>query len=199
MESHRGYDPGALDLFHSLKPLADFSCFSETSRLLVELNRSLHHSNLFSEYTGNLSGEEKSKILKSYYFPYREKVEREIEKAMQAGEKVLHLSIHSFTPKLNGIERNADIGLLYDPSKKAEKAFCARMKQELLAEGLELRVRFNYPYLGKADGFTTHLRKVFPENYSGIELEVNQKFSSGNRMEEGLRQKISQAFKNSLL
>ena len=126
-------------------------------------------------------------------------MEREIEKAMQAGEKVLHLSIHSFTPKLNGIERNADIGLLYDPSKKAEKAFCARMKQELLAEGLELRVRFNYPYLGKADGFTTHLRKVFPENYSGIELEVNQKFSSGNRMEEGLRQKISQAFKNSLL
>jgi hypothetical protein len=34
----------------------------------------------------------------------------------------------------------------------------------------------NYPYQGTSDGFTTHLRKKFPDSqYVGIELEVNQK------------------------
>ena len=198
LETHRGYDLGALDLFFFLKPLADHSCFSETSRLLVELNRSLHHPKLFSEYTEILSGLEKRKILDSYYFPYREKVEKEIEKALQEGEKVLHLSVHSFTPKLNGVERNADIGLLYDPSRKAEKAFCIRLKEALMAEDPELSVRFNYPYLGQADGFPTYLRKLFPDNYSGIELEVNQKLSSDNRMEEGLKQLLFDAIGKAL-
>lgn len=33
----------------------------------------------------------------------------------------------------------------------------------------------NYPYLGKADGFTTSLREEFQEQYIGLELELNQK------------------------
>ena len=38
-----------------------------------------------------------------------------------------------------------------------------------------LRIRRNYPYLGKADGFVTHLRRRFKsEDYIGIELEMNQ-------------------------
>jgi len=39
----------------------------------------------------------------------------------------------------------------------------------------ELRVRRNYPYAGKGDGLTSHLRLHFPPRaYVGIELEVNQ-------------------------
>jgi hypothetical protein len=37
-------------------------------------------------------------------------------------------------------------------------------------------VRRNYPYAGKGDGLTAHLRLRFPARaYVGIELEVNQK------------------------
>ena len=36
----------------------------------------------------------------------------------------------------------------------------------------EINVRFNYPYRGAADGFTTYLRKCFPKNYVGFELEI---------------------------
>src|SRR5690606_41948935 len=43
LQTHRGFDPGTLDLFQYLKPLSHFSIFSDTSRLLIELNRSLHH------------------------------------------------------------------------------------------------------------------------------------------------------------
>jgi hypothetical protein len=46
----------------------------------------------------------------------------------------------------------------------------------------EMRVRRNYPYLGRADGMATFLRKHFPEDsYLGIELEFNQKFPQGGR------------------
>jgi hypothetical protein len=37
-------------------------------------------------------------------------------------------------------------------------------------------------YLGKADGFTTYLRKQFPESYIGIEIEINQKFAENYKM-----------------
>jgi hypothetical protein len=44
----------------------------------------------------------------------------------------------------------------------------------------ELRVRRNYPYLGKADGFTTYLRRHFPvDRYAGVEFEVNPKHPLG--------------------
>jgi predicted N-formylglutamate amidohydrolase len=99
---------------------------------------------------------------------------------------VLHLSVHSFTPKLNGEVRNADVGILYDPRRLAEREVCTRWKGTLLAltatshdNGYKLqsdcRIRMNYPYRGASDGLTTALRRVFPaRDYLGIELEVNQ-------------------------
>ena len=55
LNSHRGLDFGALDLFRQLQDLAQYSQFNEISRLLVEVNRSLNHPALFSEFTKNLS------------------------------------------------------------------------------------------------------------------------------------------------
>ncbi|HKL35018.1 MAG TPA: N-formylglutamate amidohydrolase [Salegentibacter sp.] len=193
LESHRGYDPGALDLFNELKDLADFSSFHETGRLLVEVNRSKGHSNLFSEFTKNLSETSKIKLLKEYYFPYRNSIEKQISSLIRKGEKLLHFSVHTFTPNLNEEIRNTDIGLLYDPSRSAEKEFCINFKRNLKDQNPELKIRFNYPYLGKADGFTTYLRKRFPENYMGIELEINQKFVSKNQMDRQIKNAVYKA------
>ncbi|WP_418639343.1 N-formylglutamate amidohydrolase [Winogradskyella sp.] len=156
--------------------MADASYFSETSCLLVELNRSLFNKQLFSEFSNSLSKNEQSEILNTYYFPYRTKIEYKIAAYIKTKQQVLHLSIHSFTPNLNGNERKADIGLLYNSRRKKEQEFCKQFKAELLKQDPNLNVRFNYPYLGKADGFTTFLRKQFLTNYLGIEIEVNQKF-----------------------
>lgn len=193
LNSHRGYDPGALDLFKELQEFAAFEKYQTVSRLLVELNRSLHHPQLFSEFTKGISSEDKKKILEEYYFPYRKAGEEKIAEYLKAGENVLHLSIHSFTPQLNGKVRNADVGLLYDPSRTMEKQACRRLKDLLLQEDGALKVRFNYPYLGKADGFTTHLRKRFPENYAGIEIEVNQKYVKQDHLDAHLKRSLSEA------
>lgn len=198
LNTHRGYDPGAFGLFSRLIPLsnAHFSC--EISRLLVEVNRSIGHPSLFSEFTQQLSKEEKKKILQAYYFSYRNEVEENIAEKIKEGERVLHFSVHSFTPTLNGVVRNADLGLLYDPQREEEKDFCRNFKKNFQNLSPEFSIRFNYPYLGIADGFTTYLRKKFPKYYLGIEIEVNQKFVMGNLMEENIKSGIFSALQECL-
>ena len=190
LNSHRGYDPGTLDLFEEVEFLADFSLKSEVSRLLVELNRSLYHRQLFSEISKEFSAEIKEEILQQYYFSYRNSVEKQIETWVRFQEKVIHLSLHSFTPIFNGIERNADVGILYDSSKSNEKNFSKNFKLQLQQELPQFKIRFNYPYLGKADGLTTYLRKKFPTNYAGIELEINQKYAEENQFSAAIKQAI---------
>jgi predicted N-formylglutamate amidohydrolase len=182
LASHRGYDPGALALARDFaSALGAELVYSTTSRLLVELNRSSHHRKLFSEIARGLSQAEQDRILARYYLPYREWVEAQVDDGIASGGRLLHLSCHSFTPNLNGIERRADIGLLYDPRRAPELAFCTRWQREIQEEQPSLLVRRNYPYRGSDDGLTTWLRRRYPQSaYAGIELEVNQKFPLGN-------------------
>lgn len=175
LSSHKGYDIGSEPAFDILREKADFALFNGTTRLLVELNRSLHHPRLFSEISKPLSREEKRKVILQHYTPYRRRAEQAIREQIQSGDEVIHLSVHTFTPVLNGDIRKADIGLLYDPSRAAEKSFCHQWKAHILTQLPGFIVRFNYPYRGIADGFVTYLRKIFTEKYIGIELEINQK------------------------
>jgi predicted N-formylglutamate amidohydrolase len=178
LASHRGYDRGALTLAREFAAAFGARLFySTTSRLLVELNRSPSHRHLFSEPVRTLPAPERGALLERLYRPYRERVETHITRAVRRGARVIHLSCHSFTPVLDGIERNADVGLLYDPRRALETALCAAWQRSLYG----LRVRRNYPYRGTDDGFTTYLRCRFDEAcYVGIELEVNQRFPLGN-------------------
>ena len=178
LETHEGYDLGALGLAKEIsKKNGDYFCYSEISRLLVDLNRSIKHPKLFSGYTKDLNKNEKSEILKKFYFPYRKKVENLIRELISENDKIIHMSIHSFTPILKHKMRNADVGILYNPKRKAEKDFASLFKNELFLSDNNLKIRFNYPYLGISDGLTTYLKKKFNQkNYIGIEVEVNQKF-----------------------
>ena len=198
LNSHRAHDLGSLDLFKTLESLANFSLFSETSRLLIELNRSLHHKSLFSEFSKNMSKIEKQDLIESYYLVYRNQVENTIRNWIENGEVVLHISIHSFTPVLNKLERHCDIGLLYDSKRHTEKAFCVNFKKEIIGIKPELKVRYNYPYLGTADGFTTHLRRQFTSNYMGIEIEVNQKYAKNNLMITDIKESLFLALKETI-
>lgn len=190
LQTHRGFDLGALDLYNQVSPLADFAMYSTTSRLLIELNRSLHHRNLFSEFSKLLSTSEKEEIITSYYSRYRNTITNVIQKYIEDKNNVVHISVHSFTPILDTIERNCDIGLLYDASLTDEKTFAHQVKTAILQQDATLNIRYNYPYLGKADGFTTYLRKNFSKNYIGIELEVNQKYTSNNLMHPAIKKAL---------
>ncbi len=182
LESHRGHDPGALGLAKKLaRGLKAPLFFSETTRLLIDLNRSPNNPKRFSEITGKLSASEKAIIQELCYQPYRAEVEAELFDNIRKSHLTLHISVHTFMPVLKGKARNADLGFLYDPSRKAEASFCILWQAALRRLEQKLQTRRNYPYRGTADGFTAYLRKSFPEDsYLGIELEVNQKYLSGD-------------------
>ena len=94
---------------------------------------------------------------------------------MERGYQVLHLSIHSFTPELNGIKRNAAIGLLYDHTRHGEQEVARVWRSLLLQQTPAYRVRMNYPYHGNSDCFITAMRKRYTEHdYLGFEIESNQ-------------------------
>jgi predicted N-formylglutamate amidohydrolase len=177
LQTHKAYDPGALELAKAMSKKTDYFFFSEVSRLLIELNRSINSPDLFSCYSKNLDENQKKKILNKCYLPFRNVVENSLSELVSKGEKNVHISVHTFTPVLNNKIRNNDIGILYDPKRTNEKDFAVSFKNELLSYDKKLKIRFNYPYLGISDGFTSYLRKKFSKrNYTGIELEINQKF-----------------------
>lgn len=199
LAGHRGWDPGALDLFRQLAPIADADHHATVSRLLVELNRSLHHPALFSPCTKGLPHAERQKILDLYYHPYRSAVERKVAQWVKEREQVMHVAVHSFTPVLNGEVRTMDIGLLYDPSRPAEKRWAARWRETLLALDRDLEVRMNSPYRGAADGLPTHLRRLHRTRYAGIELEVNQGHLRKGRFPKDLCHVVRESLVRSLL
>lgn len=179
LQTHRGYDIGALELSRTISGVLNTKAHvHNVTRLLIDVNRSLQNPSVFSEYMDSVGRDERRSIIEQYYLPYRQKVQRLIAGFIAEGEPVLHLSVHTFTPVLRGNVRNTDIGLLYDPRCSTEKNFCRTWKRQLRKQLPEHKYRMNYPYRGTMDGFTTHLREEFSEkNYSGIELEVNQRFA----------------------
>lgn len=180
LKTHRAWDIGANILLKYLENTFGITPWKgEVTRLLVDLNRSIGHKNLYSEFTKVLSRSERTAILDSYYFPYRDSFESELEELNPTiKQPIIHISIHSFTPIWNYEPRNADIGILYDASHLPEKNFSLLWKKEILSKYPEFKVRSNYPYLGKSNSFPTELRRKYKQKYIGIELEINQKLFS---------------------
>lgn len=180
LDSHRGWDRGSLDLAQSLARTFGVPCFaSTTTRLLVDLNRSVGHRQLFSEFTAPLAAADREQILARHYRPHRDAIEGECARLIAAGRPVLHLASHSFTPVLDGVARRADVAWLYDPRRPAESALAGRWLAAFARRAPGLRLRRNYPYRGRSDGLTALLRRRFADAaYAGIELEVNQSFAA---------------------
>lgn len=201
LQSHRGYDAGALALAREIARHLDAELISATTtRLLVDLNRSPAHRRAFSQITRALPAHEREKILARHHTPYRARVEDWIAAQLRAGHRVFHVSCHSFTPVLAGRVRRTDVGLLYDPARIAEVNWAKRWQARLRAAYPGLQLRRNHPYRGAADGLTTHLRKCFPPaRYAGIELEVNQRFPRGTPERwRALRNTLCRALADSL-
>jgi predicted N-formylglutamate amidohydrolase len=181
LRTHRGFDFGALLMAREIsRHFTALLVASTVTRMLVDLNRSISNRRLYSAASRAAPKEEADRILRDHYFPYRRRVEGLVAKAIGRGRRVVHISSHSFTPRLHGRVRRADVGLLYDPARRGESDLCALWKTALENVATELTVRRNSPYAGKNDGLTTHLRlRHRPSEYVGIELEINQRLLVG--------------------
>ena len=99
---------------------------------------------------------------------------------------------------MNGTTRDVDMGLLFDPSRNLESDWCTELEKQLSVKLNPLKIKFNEPYLGTDDGFTTYLRTKFSDQkYAGIEIEINQKFP-GSPMETVILAALINVLKASL-
>jgi predicted N-formylglutamate amidohydrolase len=150
LDSHRGYDPGSLVMAKALASGFGAPLVASTlSRLLIDLNRSIGHPQLFSAVTRAALAQSRAQIVEQHYRTYRPQVERLVGQAVSRGLRAIHISSHSFTAELDGRVRGTDVGLLYHPRRRGEAEVCARWKESLAALASDLRVRRNYPYAGK--------------------------------------------------
>jgi predicted N-formylglutamate amidohydrolase len=194
LDTHRGYDPGALTIARDIAKATRAPLFYSTiSRLLVELNRPLGHPQLF-----HLPLPEKTRtaLLRRHYFPYWNAV----GKAARRTGRVIHLSVHSFTPRMRGETRKVDVGLLFDPRRAPEAAFCKRWRAALQQLSPRLRVRYNKPYPGVFPSLVDALRnELSPRRYIGMQIEVNQKFPRGDTARwRRLRRLLVESFRAAL-
>lgn len=201
LASHRGWDPGASELATRIAQTLKVPCHKgKVSRLLIDLNRSSYNRQRFSAYTSALDKQTKSAIVASYYQPYRDSIAQQVAQLSAQQKRVIHFSIHSFTPVLNGNKRNADIGLLYDPARRLEKMLARKLGRALAEQFPRIRIRYNYPYRGNADGMTSYLRKRFnASTYCGIEIELNQQHVvARDKLWRGLQSGLGDVIDNTL-
>lgn len=177
LRSHRGYDPGASEVASRLA--REFGApikLGAITRLLIDLNRPLNDPDLFTSSAASLTAAQQSRLIRRYHQPHWQRVARLVKRAMAKADVVVHIGVHSFTPVRRGAVRQAEIGLLYDPTRAQERDFCAVWMRQLKRARPRWRIRANYPYQGVSPGLTTSLRAMFPaRSYLGVELEVSQK------------------------
>lgn len=177
LSSHRGWDPGSLEVAKYLSKYLNVSLFrTNISRLLIDQNRSLNNPELFSKFALSLSDAKRRSLISDYYEPHREEIIGELARLLASSSMVVHFGIHTFTPIRNGIKRTTDLGVLFDPKRLTEVKFAKLFLAKISSITPELAIKYNDPYRGDSDGLTTYLRKQYSASrYLGIEIEINSK------------------------
>ena len=150
---HLAIDIGAGSLTEKLAELTGATAvLAQYSRLVVDCNRQLMDPGAFLEYgdgilvpgNRNLHQDEKDRRAEAIYWPYHRAIDEQLRRLRVAGMTPTFVSIHSFTPVLNGEARPWQIGVLWDKDRATAEAFIEGYR----AAGYE--TGDNEPYSGKA-------------------------------------------------
>ena len=158
LETHIAYDIGAA--FVTRRLAARFRCaalLGRWSRLLVDLNRGPDDpSFMVKESDGravpdNCSAgpEEVKRRIREFHEPYHQAIARELDRV---GPNAAIVSVHSFTPSLNGVYRPWEVGVIWDKDRRLAGSLMARLSEHGFIWG------DNEPYAGalEDDCLTRH-------------------------------------------
>ncbi|MBT8082643.1 MAG: N-formylglutamate amidohydrolase [Gammaproteobacteria bacterium] len=172
---HLAIDIGAGPLTESLaKSLGVTAVVQTYSRLVVDCNRQLMDPSAFLEYgdgilvpgNRNLHQADKDLRASAIYWPYHVAISDQVSRLTEAGPPPALISIHSFTPVLNGESRDWQMGVLWDKDDKTRRVFLAGLR------GAGYKVGDNEPYSGKApqDFTIDHHAEEIGLPHVGIEI-----------------------------
>lgn len=176
--SPRGWDPGALNLAqHLSREFRTPLLHGEITRLLVDIDHSPGHPEMFSEFALALPEGRREGLAKRQYQSYLETLRARLADCLTRHPTVLHLSVHTF-PRIGDRQpATTDIGILHDPRRPGEAALAGEWLRRLRAAAPALAVEANAPRAGTDDSLTALLRgELAADTYLGIQLEVCQSF-----------------------
>lgn len=174
--SHHSYDKGALSIASELaKTLQVPAITNNKTRLLIDFNRREGHPEIFPNNLLTAHNKTTQGKALTLHRMYRKELENALQATMDLhGYSVLN-SIHSFTPIMEGVKREMDIGILFDPDRKHEVKWAAHLLKALSHAYPKLNIVFNKPYKGTSEGIATYFRERYSDHQLiGLEWEFNQ-------------------------
>ena len=150
---HLAIDIGAGKLTETLATsLGATAVIAQYSRLVVDCNRQLMDPGAFLEYGDgivvpgncNLTQTQKDARAEAIYWPYHQAINDQIARHRAVGHMPVFISMHSFTPVLNGMSRAQQMGVLWDKDARVSDIFIEEFRAAGFVTG------DNEPYSGKA-------------------------------------------------
>jgi predicted N-formylglutamate amidohydrolase len=150
--SHIALDIGAGAVAKALaENLGATSVLCQYSRLIVDCNRALIDESTFLEHSDgvdvpgnhNLQISEKERRASEIYWPYHNAIKGQIVRLKKNEIEPIVISIHSFTPVINGNDREWEVGVLWDKDPATAEIFLTRLAKAGYLVG------DNKPYSGK--------------------------------------------------
>ncbi len=174
---HIAYDIGAAAVTRRLAAGLDApAVLSHFSRLVIDPNRPLDDEASVPPVSdgiavpGNqaLPGGEREARIATFFQPYHQAVGAALHRRLHRGQLPIFVSVHSFTPMLEGERRPWEIGVLWDHGNRVAPPLIEALRRR------GLNVGDNEPYSGTiAFGFTTH-HHAAPRGLPQVLLELRQ-------------------------
>jgi predicted N-formylglutamate amidohydrolase len=177
LERHIGWDIGAGPLARRLADLFDApAVLSRFSRLVIDPNRALDHPQSIPPVSddipvpGNqgLDAAARAHRVARYFDVYHGAIEERIEAALEACVPAI-LSVHTFTPIMNGIERPWHAAVLHDDELRL-----AVPVLEAFRRYPDLLIGDNVPYTGYSDLTYTVPYHASRRGLPNVVIEVRQ-------------------------
>ena len=178
LSRHIGWDIGAAAVTrHLVEALDAPAILAGFSRLVIDVNRDLENPTSMPEVSdhvpvpGNqgLSPEARAQRVDALFHPYHREMDRLMAGFAARGVVPLFLSIHSFTPVMNGFVRPWHIGILWDQDPRL-----ARPLIEDLARDKKLVVGDNEPYSAREPAGFTVRKHAETKGIPHVGIEIRQ-------------------------
>jgi predicted N-formylglutamate amidohydrolase len=176
LTSADGWEPGSLNLAQGMAmkfrtPLCD----AHVSRLLIDVSRRADDPRRWSDIAATLTPQQREQLHERQFVPYLNSLRQRINDALKRDTQVLHVSVRTHLGVRGGPIPVADIGLVYQPLRSAERGFASAWLTTMRANAPDLRIAANEPDIGDQLGLLNQLREEFPDPaYAAITVTAAQ-------------------------
>ncbi len=174
---HIAYDIGVAEVTRLLsRRLGATAILCGFSRLVIDPNRAPDMPSSIPETVDgvtipgnrNLSGAEREKRIATFFKPYHQAIEGRLRMLAARGPVPAVVSLHSFTPVMDGFERPWQVAALWDRDPRLPLPFMAALRS------LGYTVGDNEPYSGRDFHGYTMQRHADAQGLANLLVEVRQ-------------------------